>query len=635
MTPRVSPLRSPRPRRRRPNPFAARLLAVAILAGIVPACGSETPGDPHSGSDSGAGARLVEQRVDLMPYAREAHTAFPGRRKHMQEALVTDRFLLVETGSEIAFTGLDLAPGNKLSFELVHQRTVSARRIECPMQLVTRDAAGAERSQSQDLKRKLGPGQGGAYVEFELGGENSLRSFVLKFGVPKDGQGKPPSLLAVVRPTASRMIPAPALARKPKQIILITLDTFRADYLGCYGNEQVESPNLDSFANDNLRFESCYATANVTKPSHTSIFTSLYLKDHGVTDNYKTLGADTPSMIERLGEEGLRTAAFVGAFNFSPERSELYKRFDDYFECVARDRRAEDVNADLFPWLVEHADEDFFIWVHYFDVHAPYAAPHPHGQRMVKSSTKAIPAQTDPKYDWFHVLKQGEQVAAELYMGEIRYLDSQFGDLVKHLNNLGLYDNAHMVITADHGDTLGELGMVAKHSGLADATTRVPLMVKLPESRLSGVIGGLVSTIDIYPTLFDYLNLAPSNPLRGSSLRPLMEEGRDSPRPFVFSEHAHNFQAALRTPHELFILGLETNRFGAKYSTTPGGQELYDYTLANPLDKNLAKANSARTAELRRELEAFLADRMNLSSRSIDDDEFREAMEGLGYIEND
>ncbi len=634
MTPRVSPLRSPWPRRRRPTPFAPRLVAVAILAGIVPACGTGTPATPNSGSDSGTGARLVEQRVDLMPYAKEAHTAFPGRRKHMQEALVTDRFLLVETGSEIAFTGLDLAPGNKLTFELVHQRTVSAKRIECPIELRTRDEQGNEQVQTQNLKRKLGPGQGGVLVEFEWTGEKPVRSFVLSFGVPKDARDKPPSLLAVVRPTASRKTQAPALTRRPKQVILITLDTFRADYLHCYGNQQVESPNFDKFANSNLRFESCYATANVTKPSHTSIFTSLYLKDHGVTDNYKTLGSQTPTMIERLGQEGLRTAAFVGAFNFSPERSELYKRFDDYYECVARDRRAEDVNTDLFPWLVEHASEDFFIWVHYFDVHAPYAAPHPHGQRMLKSSTKPIPPQTDPKYDWFHVLKQGEDVAAELYMGEIRYLDSQFGELVEHLGNLGLYENAHMVITADHGDTLGEFGMLAKHSGLADATTHVPLMVKLPNSRLSGVIGGLVSTVDIYPTLFDFLNLAPSNPLRGSSLRPLMEEGRDSSRPYDFSEHAHNFQAALRTPQELFILGLESNRFGAKYSTTLGSQELYDYTSDNPLDKNLAKTNSARAAELRKELEVFLADRMNLSSRGIDDDEFREAMEGLGYIEN-
>jgi len=573
--------------------------------------------------------RTLTVSRQLVPLSGAAREAFPERRAALRDRVYTDDFLVTVPGAEVVFRGVGVEGPCRLSYEVALPGWEPGVPRAVRTTVTLRGRAGEERVLERTRRTTLEEGESGARSSWALDPGFAIDELALS--IELDGEDAA-ARIVLLRPWLEHEQRVAAAAPDARRVLLVTLDTFRADYLGCYGNRSVESPCFDALADESVVFRDCYSTTNVTKPSHTSIFTSLYSKDHGVTDNYKTLSAATPSMIEALRERGFRTAAFVAAFNFSPERSELYRRFDDYHPCVPRDRRAEDVHADLFPWLLEHRDEDFFAWVHYFDTHAPYAAPYPYNRMYRGDKRYAIPPQLSQDYDWLSVLKLGGvDVAKDLYRGEVSYLDDQFGRLVARLRELGLWESLTLVLTADHGEALGELGFVALHNGLSDATTHVPLMLKLPGGGARGVVEGLVSTIDIYPTLFDYLDLAVPHAVRGESLRPLIEGSRRSERPWVFSEHAHGLQVSLRTETQRFTLGLEDHELSRRYHTRAGGAELYDYSRRRVERANLAEARPELARTFRAELERFLADRLDFAAREVADEEYVDKLEALGY----
>jgi arylsulfatase A-like enzyme len=374
----------------------------------------------------------------------------------------------------------------------------------------------------------------------------------------------------------------------------------------------------------------------VTRPSHFSIFTSMFLKDHGVVSNHERLSADAPTLIDVLKQKAFRTAAFVGAANFSSPGSDFHRRFDDFHACEPRDRRAEDVNADVFPWLLENRNRDFFAWIHYFDTHAPYAPPHPYNRMFQEGEELRGPSQVSPEYNWPELKRNASPgVLEKLYMGEVSYLDAQFGELVEKLRELDIYGSALIVVVADHGDALGELGFWALHSGLSDATTHVPLLIKVPGGSPRGVVRGLVSTLDIYPTIFGFLDLEIPHPHRGENLRPLMVTSRDSERQRVFSEHAHGFQAALRTPRHRAILGLVTHPFDRSsrgYRSEAGRIEVFDYAAGMSERHDIAAYRSDLSSGYRDEIEQFLRDRWAFESTPIENDEYTERLKALGYV---
>lgn len=290
-------------------------------------------------------------------------------------------------------------------------------------------------------------------------------------------------------------------------VLLITLDTTRADRLGAYGYAGVQTPVIDRLAAEGVLFERAITAAPLTLPAHTSIMTGLYPPRHGVRDNGGFFVRDeTVTLAERLREQGYRTGAFVGAYVLD-SRWGLNQGFDTYHDefdlakfdtpsLATVERPANEVADRALAWLEGGASAvPFFAWVHFFDPHSPYRAPEPYGRAY----------------------------AQQPYLGEIAFTDAQVGRLVTFLEQQRLLENTVVVVVGDHGESLGEHGEGTHGFFLYDATTRVPLIIRVPrhESRPRRV-GTVVRTVDLLPTVLELLRLPVAERIDGRSLVPLI-----------------------------------------------------------------------------------------------------------------
>jgi choline-sulfatase len=310
-----------------------------------------------------------------------------------------------------------------------------------------------------------------------------------------------------------------AVAQSP-DVFLITIDTLRADHLGCYGYKDVETPTIDSIAADGVRFSEAFTHSPITNTSHTSILTGLLPSVHGVTDFGVPLAPQHVTWAELLKKQGYQTAAFIGAVILDSNQLApgLDRGFDFYDNFPAKtdskdrfgrvERRAQTVIADAESWLAQHprdaqSSAPRFMWVHLFDPHDPYEPPPPFSEKYAK----------------------------HLYDGEIAYADSQLGHFIATLQKAGVYNNAILIIVGDHGEGLGEHGEDTHGLFLYDSTLHVPLIVKLPAANHHGeVIDKLVRTTDILPTVLSLTNTSAPPELNGMSLVPLINSQADDPR---------------------------------------------------------------------------------------------------------
>lgn len=290
-------------------------------------------------------------------------------------------------------------------------------------------------------------------------------------------------------------------------LLLITLDTTRADRLGAYGYAGVQTPVIDRLAADGVLFERAITAAPLTLPAHTSIMTGLYPPRHGVRDNGGFFVRDeTVTLAERLRDQGYRTGAFVGAYVLD-SRWGLNQGFDTYaddfdlakFESPALatvERPANEVADRALAWLgAGTSAAPFFAWVHFYDPHSPYRAPEPYGSTY----------------------------ARQPYLGEIAFTDAQVGRLVAFLEQRHLLANTVVVVVGDHGESLGEHGEGTHGFFLYEATTRVPLIIRAPRVQLQRRrVGTVVRTVDLMPTVLELLGLSPSERIDGKSLVPVI-----------------------------------------------------------------------------------------------------------------
>jgi len=280
-------------------------------------------------------------------------------------------------------------------------------------------------------------------------------------------------------------------------VVLITMDTTRRDHLGCYGFEAARTPVIDALAAQSLVFDHAVTGVPSTLPSHASMLTGLEVPSHGVRTNGKyVLSDDRVSLAEVLAEQGYATAAFVATYVLH-KRFGLHQGFDEYDNPTKIPRSATDMTDKAVKWLrrqrAEHPDQPVFMWVHYFDPHAPYEPP-PEFAAMFPDSP---------------------------YDGEIAFVDRELGRFLDVLEELGVRDNGVVILTADHGEGLGE-HLEEDHSRLVyDTTMRIPLLIALP-ARLD-VVGRIdditVGTIDLMPTTLGLLGLDPPSPVDGLDLR--------------------------------------------------------------------------------------------------------------------
>jgi choline-sulfatase len=400
-------------------------------------------------------------------------------------------------------------------------------------------------------------------------------------------------------------------------VVLVTLDTTRRDRLGCYGYEPARTPFIDSLMDHGVRFDDAAVTAPITLVSHTTILTGLYPYHHGVHDNgtYR-LTEDHTTLAEILKAKGYSTAAFVGTFVLD-KRFGLAQGFDVYdFEVsssgwrdvtsTANEREADLVVNSAVSWLKrrsrDHAAGPFFMWVHFYDPHSPYTSP------LYTTMAEERGRSIDVAYD-----------------AEIAFVDLHLGRLFHQLETEGLRDHTLIVLTADHGEMLGEHGE-AEHGGfLYEAAMRAPLIFSCPAlfDRPYRVDDRIVSTIDIVPTIADLLGVKLPVAMDGVSLLSAPSE----PDRAVYMETFHTkFHLgcaplfALRRHHDKFILAPRS--------------EYYDLSSDPAEETNLYGGTLFQDRELEQRLVELVegVSGAGAGARTMTPDEV-ERLAALGYVD--
>jgi len=340
---------------------------------------------------------------------------------------------------------------------------------------------------------------------------------------------------------------------KDPNIILISIDDLRADHLGCYGYNRDTSPNIDSFARDNILFTKCYIHEAWTLPSHISMLTSLYPITHGVDMRHR-LDSDIVTLAAILKKGGYETAGFVSGGPWTNPEYGFGQGFDHY-SAGEVERNAEYQNTLIRKHLERNKGGKLFLFIHYFDVHSdrnklPYGAPPPYDNLFSAGYDGSF---TGGEGNIFaskylaHVnkkqirLKENDlKYIISLFDNGIAYMDKCIGDLFEMLKSMDLFDNSLIIITADHGEEFQEHGyMLHSNPYYYEEIMHVPLVVKLPraddnfKSRKRGnVIDGLVESIDMMPTILDLLGIKGPR-IQGKSLIGLIK-GDDKGKEYVF-----------------------------------------------------------------------------------------------------
>lgn len=354
-------------------------------------------------------------------------------------------------------------------------------------------------------------------------------------------------------------------------IILISLDTTRPDYISCYGRYPGLTPNIDALAKDGFLFKNVISPVPLTLPAHSSMLTGLVPPCHGVHDNINYhLSDENVTLAERLRMQGYKTAAIVGAFVLDSQFG-ISQGFDSYDDDLGgehqfmggyAERRGGEVTRLAKEWLDDNQQEPFFLFLHYFDPHHPYNPPEPYASGAYADNP---------------------------YAGEVAYTDYCVGQVIQKLKSLKLYDSSLIIVIGDHGESLWEHGESKHGYFIYHSTTKVPLIMKPSGSTGRMVVEDTVGLVDIVPTVLSQVGLPAPPDVQGRDLTPLMFGET------VSGEHRFYYSESL-TPTRYgcnSLLGTETHRWKYIQTTQP---ELYD--LANdPGEKDNLAADNPKIAE--------------------------------------
>ncbi len=434
-------------------------------------------------------------------------------------------------------------------------------------------------------------------------------------------------------------------------IILITIDTLRHDYLGCYGNASIKTPTLDRIAREGVLCRHAFSHSHITLPSHLSIMTSLYPKDHQVRSNIRQeLHPNVVTMAQHLKNAGYRTAAVVSVEPLTPEWIRGIERgFDEFLIPKEVERRAEQTNQEVFKWLMNHCGEKFFLWVHYFDPHMPYTPPPPYNTRYYQADPRRKELDTmqpvrfprtfymEPHnrlIQWLDGIKDITYPRSQ-YAGEVSYVDFHLGELMAFLQKAGLDRKTLLAITADHGEALGEHNIYFDHKGLYDQTMQVPLILRYSGRLKAGKVNGLVGSVDIMPTLFEIVGIDTPSAIRGNSLLPLMQAGQGLINTRIYGEHVNESQSMLRTRKWKFIKSFRDIVYHEKFKIIAGNMELYDVQKDPAELNNVAQLHPEVVARFSEDVDAWLKDKRVSAAlpNNLMDEESKATLRALGYAD--
>lgn len=365
-------------------------------------------------------------------------------------------------------------------------------------------------------------------------------------------QGSPPT--AQVRESVRQAI---ANAKDLRGVVLISIDTLRADHLGCYGYSRDTSSNIDALANQSIVFNHAVAPVPITLPAHSSMHTGTTPLHHKVHDNINyRLSESSLTLAEILKKNGFATGAIIGAFALDSQfgLDQGFDTYDDDFKDAregffesGNQRDAAEVTKLANRWLGKHGNDKFFLFLHYYDPHTPYEL---HSGFRFKTAL-------------------GKPSARDAYDSEIAYTDYHVGKVIETLKEMGLYDSTLIILTSDHGESFGEHGENGHSFFIYHSTLHVPLIIKIPQSRIPVKIYDVVGLVDIVPTVCGLLGIEPDLEVQGRDLRACFsQEPRSEPERALFCE---SLKATIYGAQSL--LGVVTSRY--KYIQTTRS-ELYD-----------------------------------------------------------
>ena len=373
---------------------------------------------------------------------------------------------------------------------------------------------------------------------------------------------------------------APPPARTgPPPIILVSLDTFRADRVGAYGNPDGLTPNLDAFAAESTVFESAWSQAVQTAPSHTSLFTSRYPSEQAGSDAHPYVPKDMPLLAQLLSIYDYQTGAFVGGGDLSKHRG-LSPGFDVYMEAPNFGTLWH-TGPMALAWLDGLAsDATYFMFVHGYDTHSRYLKPAPYGYAhadarttgvgqyavrtaverivdgvfysdflglMTSYSTELRPrspaararfaARMGSEDARLHLSDADLALIGDVYDGGVSYADTMFGLFLAGLQERGVLDEAVVVLLADHGEQLGENGLFGHCCDAGDEETHVPLVVRMPRGEGGGRrVAAPVELVDVMPTLLEIAGATPPARIHGGSLLPAVRGEPFAGRPYAYTQ---------------------------------------------------------------------------------------------------
>jgi choline-sulfatase len=402
------------------------------------------------------------------------------------------------------------------------------------------------------------------------------------------------------------------VSRDRLNLVIITLDTTRADRIGAYGAQDVETPAFDRLAADGVLFEQAVSVAPLTLPAHSSIFTGKFPPEHGVRDNGGFfLGPEQLTLAEVLKARGYRTGGFVAAYVLD-SRWGINQGFDTYFDNFdlsktssaslgSIQRPGNEVVDQALPWIQNASGKPFFAWIHLYDAHSPYRPPEPFATRY----------------------------ATHPYNGEIAFADTQVGRVISQLQSLGLYDRTVLAIIGDHGESLGDHGESAHGFFIYNSVTQAPFLIRAPFTALRHRrVADPVRSVDVMPTVLELLAAPPPAGVSGVSLVPLMTNSKQELGLDAYSE-------AMYPLHHYGWSDLRALRSGRYKVIDAPRPELYDIDRDPGETTNLFGERQSLAermiAQLRR-----LEGRFNKTNATMPgsdaDPEARERLAALGYV---
>lgn len=428
-------------------------------------------------------------------------------------------------------------------------------------------------------------------------------------------------------------------------VILISLDTLRADHVGCYGYSRPTSPALDELAKDSALFLNTYSQSPWTLPSHMSMLYSLNSASHQVYFNDQKVDESLPSLATYLKDQGYITFGFTGGGYVSSIYG-FAKGFDWYDEPVGGRKaplgmdEAERMFEFTSDWLGKNKDKPFFLFLHTFQIHGPYASPSPWNEMFLDENagwTKlALRNFLDNQGEDYPFTAEEKANIVALYDGEIRYTDDVLiGPLVARLKELGIYDNTLLIITSDHGEEFDEHGGWLHGRTVYDELIRIPLVIKFPDSAYKGQqIDSMCRLIDIMPTALEAAGIKyDKNSIEGKSLSSFLKGSENEDRVFI-SDLAHKnvpepCPALIATNKNRLKFIIQKSKDGVK------SIEAYDLNRDSHERNDIFKRTQSLRQEIMKELDVYYAEKAKLQrnkQRIRMDKELEEKLKALGYL---